>query len=150
MGRSLVRFVGFSNGCDQNCDRVSKNDESCHICLRWLKSCFSELWKIWDSVYLSYEEHLLKFEVREPIALERSLFSVYRVTVNTVYLNSLKYLEFFLFFVFQSSHLHSFRHTGLHPSPRRPVLSWETGDDGVYCRIHQQPRSWSVCSVSTR
>ena len=48
----LVKFVGFSKGCDQNGDRVSKNNESCNICIRWLKSCFCELWKIWDSVYM--------------------------------------------------------------------------------------------------
>ena len=35
----------------KNGDKVSKNDESCHICNKWLKSCFSELWKMWDSVY---------------------------------------------------------------------------------------------------
>ena len=28
-----------------------KNYESCHICIRWLKSVFFYLWKIWDSVY---------------------------------------------------------------------------------------------------
>ena len=30
MERSLVKFVGFCTGWDQNGDRVFKNDESCH------------------------------------------------------------------------------------------------------------------------
>ena len=34
-------FVVYQ-GCDQNGDRVSKNDKSCHICIWWLKSHFSE------------------------------------------------------------------------------------------------------------
>ena len=32
MKRSLVKFAHFSKGWDQNGDRVSKSDESCHIC----------------------------------------------------------------------------------------------------------------------
>ena len=31
--RSLVKFVGFSKDCDQNGDRMSKNDESCLFAL---------------------------------------------------------------------------------------------------------------------
>ena len=27
-------LFSFSKGCDQNGDRVSKNDEGCHICIR--------------------------------------------------------------------------------------------------------------------
>ena len=41
MGRSLVKFVGFCEGCGQNGDRVSKNDDSCYICISWLKSSLS-------------------------------------------------------------------------------------------------------------
>ena len=37
MRRSLVKFVSFCEGCDQNVDRVSKNDKICHICIRWFK-----------------------------------------------------------------------------------------------------------------
>ena len=37
MRRSLVKFVSFCEGCDQNVDRVSKNNKSCQICIRWLK-----------------------------------------------------------------------------------------------------------------
>ena len=33
MKRSLVKFVSFCKGCDQNGDRVSKNNESCHFAL---------------------------------------------------------------------------------------------------------------------
>ena len=51
MGK-IIKFGDFCEGCDQNGDRVSKNDKCCLICIKWLKSCFSELWKIWDSVYL--------------------------------------------------------------------------------------------------
>ena len=29
----LSHFVGISKSCDQNGDRVSKNDLSCHICI---------------------------------------------------------------------------------------------------------------------
>ena len=35
--RSLVKFVRFNEDCDQHGDRMSKNDESCHIWIRWLK-----------------------------------------------------------------------------------------------------------------
>ena len=28
----ISQIVGVSAGCDQNDDRVSKNDKSCHIC----------------------------------------------------------------------------------------------------------------------
>ena len=47
----ISQIVRISEDCDQNGDRVSKNDESCHICIMW-KKCFSKIWKIWDSVYI--------------------------------------------------------------------------------------------------
>ena len=37
----LVNYL--SKGCDQNGDRVSEKHESCHFCIRWIKSCFSGL-----------------------------------------------------------------------------------------------------------
>ena len=37
-----------SEVCEQNGDKVSNNDQSCHICVTWLKG---RTWKIWDSVY---------------------------------------------------------------------------------------------------
>ena len=33
----ISQIVGISEGCDQNGDRVSKNDKSCHICIMRLK-----------------------------------------------------------------------------------------------------------------
>ena len=34
----LRLIVGFSKDCDKNGDRVSKNNENCHICIiSWLK-----------------------------------------------------------------------------------------------------------------
>ena len=47
------QLFSFSESCDQNGDMGTKNDESYLICIRWLKSSFIELWKIWDSVYIS-------------------------------------------------------------------------------------------------
>ena len=44
---SLSHLVIFSKGLTK---MVSKSGESSHICIGWLKSCFGELWKIWDSV----------------------------------------------------------------------------------------------------
>ena len=49
--RLKVKLSGLVK-TDQNVDRVSKNDVSCHICIRRQKSIFSKIWKIWDSVYL--------------------------------------------------------------------------------------------------
>ena len=43
--KMISQTVGFSKDCDQNSDMVSKNEENCHICIRWLKSCLSELMK---------------------------------------------------------------------------------------------------------
>ena len=34
----LIYITRKSIGCHQNGDLVSKNDEICHICIRWLKS----------------------------------------------------------------------------------------------------------------
>ena len=34
MRRSFSQLDGIREGCDQNGDRVSKNDVSCHICIR--------------------------------------------------------------------------------------------------------------------
>ena len=33
-----IKIVRISEGCPQNGDRVSKNNVSCHICIRWPKS----------------------------------------------------------------------------------------------------------------
>ena len=32
MRRSMVKLSGINDVCDQNGDRVTKNDKSCHIC----------------------------------------------------------------------------------------------------------------------
>ena len=37
MERSFVKIIGFCIGCDRNGDRVSKNNESFHICISDLK-----------------------------------------------------------------------------------------------------------------
>ena len=34
MRKSLVKFVCFCEGCDQNGDRVSEINKSCHICVQ--------------------------------------------------------------------------------------------------------------------
>ena len=31
----IIKFVRTSEGCEQNSDRVSKIDVSCHICIRY-------------------------------------------------------------------------------------------------------------------
>ena len=48
----IGQHVGISEGCDQNGDRVSKNDKSCHICSMRLKAVLVKYEKIWGSVYL--------------------------------------------------------------------------------------------------
>ena len=50
-GEIISQIVGFSEGCDQKGDRVSKNNEICHNCIRWLKSFLLSYEKTWDSVY---------------------------------------------------------------------------------------------------
>ena len=41
LGRWFRILFPEKTDCDQNGERVSKNDESCHICIRWLKSYLS-------------------------------------------------------------------------------------------------------------
>ena len=55
-----------NKSCDQNGDKVPKNDVSCHICIRWLKSCFIERWKIWDSVNVFWYSWFEKIEIELP------------------------------------------------------------------------------------
>ena len=39
----ISRIVGISEGCDQNGDRVSKNDKSCHICIMRQKGVIGKM-----------------------------------------------------------------------------------------------------------
>ena len=39
----ISQMVGIGEVCDQNGDRVSRNDKSCHICSDRLKRTFSNL-----------------------------------------------------------------------------------------------------------
>ena len=41
----ICQIGGFSKYCDQNGDRVSKEDENCFICIMWITSCFRKLGK---------------------------------------------------------------------------------------------------------
>ena len=42
----------------QNGDRLSKSDKNGHIGSTGLKVVFSEIWKIWDSVYLFWDDQI--------------------------------------------------------------------------------------------
>ena len=46
--KSLSQIVGVSEVCDQNGDRVYKNNISCCIWSERLQGFLSEVWKIWD------------------------------------------------------------------------------------------------------
>ena len=48
----ISQIVGISADCDQSGDGVSKNNESCNICIIWLKSVLARYKKTWESVYL--------------------------------------------------------------------------------------------------
>ena len=45
-GDNFLNFVGFSKGYDQNGDRVSKNDESCHIYINAIVILITCKWQV--------------------------------------------------------------------------------------------------------
>ena len=51
MGKSLVKFIGFCEGCDQNGVSVSKNDKSCCIYTKWQKMIFVSYEK-YETLYI--------------------------------------------------------------------------------------------------
>ena len=60
----ISQIAWVNEVCDQNGDRVSKNNKSCHICRMRLKKGFSKIWKIWYSV-LYYQLLTLRSKVKD-------------------------------------------------------------------------------------
>ena len=52
--RSLGNFVRLVKTVTEMVTGCLRMMESCHICIRWIKSISSLLWKIWDSVYICH------------------------------------------------------------------------------------------------